>query len=303
MVSVGLPRALFHHEFGELFQTFFQCAGATVEVSPHTTREILDLGVSSAVDETCLPVKIYYGHARWLSQRVDSVFVPRVVSICPREYTCPKFLGLPDMIRRALRGSAVCSPLVDVRRRGGSLSDALVLAARELGLDERIAKKAVRSACMKQKTSSLAIREVPKGQGPAVAVLGHQYLISDALSGMDVKRRLQALGLTVYDYHMVPEPALVRIQRRVNRPAFWTYENKILAAAIWYMNQRKVDGIIQWVSFGCGPDSMVGEVVSRECRQRGVPHMLLTIDEHTGTAGVQTRLEAFADMVFWRREV
>jgi len=301
MVSVGLPRALFHHEFGALFQTFFQHAGATVEVSPHTTREILDLGVSSAVDETCLPVKIYYGHARWLSERVDAVFVPRVVSICPREYTCPKFLGLPDMIRRALRGRVICSPLVDVRRRGASLSHALLLAARELGLDEKDAKKAVHSARMKQKASSLAMREAPKSRGPAVAVLGHRYLISDALSGMDVRRRLQALGLTVYDYHMVPESALIGIQRRVNRPAFWTYENKILAAAIWYMNQRKVDGIIQWVSFGCGPDSMVGEVVARECRQRGVPHMLLTVDEHTGTAGVQTRLEAFADMVLWRR--
>ncbi|MEW6244699.1 MAG: acyl-CoA dehydratase activase-related protein [Bacillota bacterium] len=301
MVSVGLPRALFHHEFGTLFETFFHHAGAAVEVSPHTTREILDLGVSSAVDETCLPVKIYYGHARWLSERVDAVFVPRVVSICPREYTCPKFLGLPDMIKRALRGRAICSPLVDVRRRGASLYDALVSAAFELGLDERTARGAMRSAVSRQRAMVAAMREAPKGKGPAVAVLGHRYLISDALSGMDVKQRLQALGLTVYDYHMVPESALFRIQQRVHRPAFWTYENKILAAAIWYMSQRKVDGIIQWVSFGCGPDSMVGEVVARECRQREVPHMLVTVDEHTGTAGVQTRLEAFSDMVFWRR--
>jgi predicted nucleotide-binding protein (sugar kinase/HSP70/actin superfamily) len=55
-------------------------------------------------------------------------------------------------------------------------------------------------------------------------------------------------------------------------------------------------------SFGCGPESLVGELLARWVkRRRGIPFMLLTIDEHSGAAGLVTRLEAFTDMLL-RRE-
>jgi predicted nucleotide-binding protein (sugar kinase/HSP70/actin superfamily) len=46
---------------------------------------------------------------------------------------------------------------------------------------------------------------------------------------------------------------------------------------------------------------MTGELIEREARARRIPFLSLNIDEHTGEAGVVTRLEAFLDMVRWRR--
>jgi len=63
-----------------------------------------------------------------------------------------------------------------------------------------------------------------------------------------------------------------------------------------------VDGFIHVVSFGCGPDSMVGEIAERETRRSSnLPYMALTIDEHTAEGGLLTRLEAFTDMLARRR--
>jgi predicted nucleotide-binding protein (sugar kinase/HSP70/actin superfamily) len=46
---------------------------------------------------------------------------------------------------------------------------------------------------------------------------------------------------------------------------------------------------------------MVGKLIELEAKQRGVPYVLISLDEHTGEAGVFTRLEAFVDMLRYRR--
>jgi predicted nucleotide-binding protein (sugar kinase/HSP70/actin superfamily) len=51
-------------------------------------------------------------------------------------------------------------------------------------------------------------------------------------------------------------------------------------------------------SFGCGLDSMVGDLLERfSFRSNRKPFMFLTIDEHSGEAGLITRLEAFMDLI------
>jgi predicted nucleotide-binding protein (sugar kinase/HSP70/actin superfamily) len=48
----------------------------------------------------------------------------------------------------------------------------------------------------------------------------------------------------------------------------------------------------------------VGDLVERFCRRQGkTPFLYLTVDEHTGEAGLQTRVEAFLDMLAWRGAV
>ena len=59
-----------------------------------------------------------------------------------------------------------------------------------------------------------------------------------------------------------------------------------------------MDGILYVEAFGCGPDSMIEDLSARYVRRdRKIPFQVLTLDEHSGTAGVMTRLEAFVDMI------
>lgn len=51
-------------------------------------------------------------------------------------------------------------------------------------------------------------------------------------------------------------------------------------------------------SFGCGPDSLVNEYLEYHVLKPSTkPYMVISIDEHTGNAGLLTRVEAFWDMV------
>jgi len=63
------------------------------------------------------------------------------------------------------------------------------------------------------------------------------------------------------------------------------------------------DGVIGIVTFGCGPDSLMMDMVHRQAaRLRATPFMNLTLEEHTAEGGIVTRLEAFLDMILYRRK-
>ena len=74
-------------------------------------------------------------------------------------------------------------------------------------------------------------------------------------------------------------------------------------AAGFYMNDPKIDGLISITAFGCGPDSIMIERMTRYAKLFKKPLLNLTIDEHTGEAGFITRLEAFTDMIFRTKRV
>ena len=80
---------------------------------------------------------------------------------------------------------------------------------------------------------------------------------------------------------------------------FWTLGRKMVGTALHLDQRDDIDGMIYLACFGCGPDSLIGEVV--ESKVKNKPFMLVTVDEHTGEGGLVTRLEAFCDMLRRRR--
>lgn len=56
-----------------------------------------------------------------------------------------------------------------------------------------------------------------------------------------------------------------------------------------------VDGILLVSTFPCGPDSMTDDAIIRCIK--GKPVLNLTVDAQTGTAGLETRIESFIDIL------
>lgn len=101
-MKVGIPRALLYYWYGPAWKAFLSAAGLEPVVSPPTNKAIMTAGLKAAVDEICLPVKVFIGHCLELQKNCDAILVPRLTSVARKEYTCPKFMGLPDMVRRLL---------------------------------------------------------------------------------------------------------------------------------------------------------------------------------------------------------
>ena len=70
--------------------------------------------------------------------------------------------------------------------------------------------------------------------------------------------------------------------------------NRELVGSLMLLHEH-VDGIVLVSAFPCGPDSMTDDAIVR-CIQ-GKPILNLTIDAQSGTAGLETRVESFVDIL------
>ncbi len=66
--------------------------------------------------------------------------------------------------------------------------------------------------------------------------------------------------------------------------------------------KKGYDGIIHMKSFGCIPELNATPALMNLSRDWNIPILHLSFDSHTSETGVQTRLEAFADMIRMKRE-
>lgn len=136
-----------------------------------------------------------------------------------------------------------------------------------------------------------------------VGVIGHPYTVYDRYISMDLLRKLADHGVESRTIESVDEADINRHASRLAKPMFWNHGRMAYGAALHMAEGGEVDGFICLSSFGCGIDSFVNDLIERHVRRRfGIPLITMTIDEHSGEAGFNTRLEAFLDMLQWRRQ-
>ncbi|MBC7326749.1 hypothetical protein H5T87_01370 [bacterium] len=322
-MKVGIPRGLLFYHYYPMWKVFLEGVGAEVVTSPPTSKEILDLGTKSSHDDVCLPVKIFFGHTVHLAEKnVDFLFIPRIVAVEREAYTCPKFLGLPDVVRNTLEDlPPIIDATVNVKKRDKSPLKAAIEVGKLLGAPMGKIKSAYKDACetlwtyrglmLKGLTPDEAIEVIFNGKklekkqvntDIKIGVIGHPYNVYDRFSTLDMLGKLKELGAEVITEEMIRQEDIEHHAQFLPKRLFWSYERDIVGAAFYLIHKKKVDGIINVVSFECGPDSLISELIQSEARRNGdFPLMVITLDEHTGEAGLQTRLEAFVDMLKRRK--
>lgn len=128
-----------------------------------------------------------------------------------------------------------------------------------------------------------------------VALAGHPYNLYDTFINMNIKKKLNNLGVGVITEECLNEEDTAQEVRSLYKKPFWTFARKTYGFAAALAATRQVQGVVYISSFACGIDSVIIELLKD--RIGDFPMLVLKIDEHTGEAGVDTRVEAFADML------
>ena len=322
--TVGIPKGLLYYDFYPMWKTFFEGVGAKVVVSQDTNKKILDEGVKNCVEDACLPVKTYVGHVINLKEKdVDYIFIPRIVSVERKKYLCSKFLGLPDFIK-SLIGDL--PPIIDIeinyyKNNDEFTQNEFIKVGRMFGKTKDQSLKAYFKATHQQKKFESLLKEgltnlealkVWEGKNLVkeesnydlkIAVIAHPYDIMDEYISMGIIEKLKNMGAQVYTMEMLERDLILEGVSMLSKEMFWNYERDILGAGLYFLKQKNVDGVIMVSAFGCGPNSMTEELLERIYkREKEVPFMLITIDEHSGEAGIMTRLEAFTDLLRFNKK-
>lgn len=322
-MKIGIPQSLLYAYYFPFWKIYFEQLGFEVVTTQMTTKGIIDKGVKVSVPEICVPIKIYLGHIiTLLEQDVDYIFVPRFVSIRKGQYFCPKFMGLPDMVRYSLNDiedKLIC-PSVDTKSDsiGTSIKDYKIIEEM-FGISRGKNIKALDKAneawlrfreYSKQgftitEATQIVLEGVDKSEfekdtesvDVTIGLIGYVYNIYDTFISMDILNRLREMGVKVKTFEMLSEEELDKELKRMNKTMFWTFSDKLLAAGYSFYNDKEVDGLIHVTAFGCGPDSMLGKLLDMDSTEYKKPFMTVRVDEHTGENHLQTRIEAFIDMI------
>ena len=312
-IKVGIPRALLYHQFSVLWHNFFNWLDVEVIVSGETNKLTVDLGSARVVDEVCLPVKIFFGHVAQLPlKELDYLFIPRLVSIEKKAYICPKIMGLPDMLEASgLAMPPLIKPVLNLTAQN-NYEDFLKETARFLGKDFFKIKKAWQKGLQEQKKYELAqlkrtnSYEIDTGNIDTgklnVLLLGHQYVTDDRYINLNLQEKLRRLGYNILLPRHIPHEIQEALVKKLPKSMFWTHGRALLGSAFYFSGLPGFKGVIILSSFGCGIDSFIVNMVVRYLNKVKIPSLNITLDEHTGEAGIDTRVEAFFDLLCSRRE-
>ncbi|MBD5084542.1 MAG: hypothetical protein HDT33_05635 [Clostridiales bacterium] len=298
-ITIGLPRALLYYRYRTLWRAFFQGLGMETVVSDPTDRDILERGTALAIDEACLSLKIYLGHVAALVGKCDYILVPRVSNFGRHRSMCTRFESTPDLVRNVFRNDRqkFLSYEVDEEMKKQNEEDAFLEMGRTLGCSAKAVKKAYKQAkkleLTQHKERAQKYEQLYKREGMKVLIAAHSYVAEDPYMGKTVSDYLKRVGVIPIRADLVDREAALKHSRGLSPTCKWEINREILGGIA--MHQDEVDGIILLSAFPCGPDAMVNELITR--RVKSVPILNLVLDSQTGTAGVETRLESFIDII------
>lgn len=312
-VKVGIPRGMYFYKYYPFIQTFLTELGAEVVPSPETTKEILDKGVLYSIDDACLPVKVFHGHAYSLRDKADFILVPRLTSVSRGEYICPKFGGLPEMIKYSVPDlPALIDTEVNLIKSPKGLTKSLYKMAFAMkfrnpvqinrGINKALqAHESFKASVRKGFTPDSIFKPVPREVRKArfrIGLVGHPYLLYDSFVNMSLLKKLKDRGVEVVTPDMVDPYIINERCMELSKRMFWSSGKSLIGSALYIMDNGSIDGMLALTAFGCGIDSLAGEFIEKQARKYyKKPYMVLNLDEHTGDAGFNTRLEAFFDLL------
>lgn len=181
-----------------------------------------------------------------------------------------------------------------------------------------------------------SFREIPldKPEHPLrVGVVGEYFTIMDPYSNHEIEKKIAQMGAEVhrwmnlsnsvmicpeegtlkklkhylhYDLHKFPSSIWVDIQKKLSSryTKFDMGSSAISTISLAEHYAKKgFDGLIHVKSFGCTPEMDAVPVLHNLSADYKIPVLYLNYDTQTSDTGIETRLEAFYDMIAMRKEV
>jgi predicted nucleotide-binding protein (sugar kinase/HSP70/actin superfamily) len=150
-----------------------------------------------------------------------------------------------------------------------------------------------------------------------VAIVGELYTVMDPEINGGVEQRLGELGVMVtrsswFSTHINRSLGLGRAHKQ-ERLGFYQAAEEYLGYDVGAECNSSVgetivrakegyDGVVHLMPFACMPETTAAAVLKQVSKDHGIPVLTLTLDEQDVESRIQTLLEAFVDMLLWRRD-
>jgi predicted CoA-substrate-specific enzyme activase len=312
--SIGFNRSFLVNSYYPLYSNFFTELGFDIVMPDNSSQQ----GIDQQNASFCYPVELAHGFFYSLlnaESPPDYIFLPHFKAIPAENDTlssnqsqvCPLVQGetfyLQTTFRKKIealkrRGTLLLAPLIDLSEDLAAARQPLVKTAVQMGIKRQDARRAFEKALQQQKKCLAEMKAVGRQtlatlesdpQKFAVILFSRPYNGFVEEAHMGIPHKFASRGITV-----IPLDFLDLEEEHSKRHMYWGMGKRILKAARLVERHPQLFGTYI-TNFSCGPDSfMVGyfrDIMGRK------PSLTLELDSHTADAGLETRVEAFLDIV------
>jgi len=300
--TIGINNSLLVNSLYPLYYNFFTALGYEVITPDSINPEGIDKKGSSF----CYPIEVAHGTLQsLLDMNPDIIFLPHVKSIeIPNSinynYACPFVQGEPYYLKTAfkeLEDKLVLSPVLEFADGFDSIESSFLEIGKKLGIEEKYVEEAFQYGIKAQTDfynecriiGEEFLKELNSSDKVGIVLFGRPYNAFTKLANMGIPHKFASLG-----YKIIPHDFLPYGDISPTPNMYWAMGQIILKASNIVKNHPKLFGVYI-TNFSCGPDSFVVGYFRNIMGDK--PSLTLELDSHTADAGIDTRVEAFLDVV------
>ena len=299
---VGIPKCFSVYTMWPLYSWFFHSLGVKTLLSKNISHE----GTARVESAYCFPAEIAHGAVQDVfDHEVEYVFLPHYRDMESFEDDshacfCPITQGLPYYIQKAfpeIPDDKILKTVVTFKYGTDKALESFVELGKQLGFSEKEAKFAFEVAHQKQNEYFKKARELGEkalaesriAKRPVIAVLGRPYNAFTSDANMSIPRKFITRGFSVIPFDILPCE-----DEEIYPNMYWYYGQLDMKATKLLKDEPNI--YVTYISnFSCAPDSFMLHYLKWMMGTK--PFLILELDSHSADAGVDTRVEAFLDII------
>ncbi|MEX0321409.1 MAG: acyl-CoA dehydratase activase [Puniceicoccaceae bacterium] len=303
---IGMTKSFYQNNLYPLYQTYFKQLGIEIVMGDETDQE----GVSRATSSFCFPAQIAHGMFQdLLKKKPDAIFLPKISQLYVRNSkargyakhsTCCLAAAEPFYLRSVFQETPVpiLSPTFEFHNGWDAMVDEFVKLGLDLGCNPVDAEQAYMDGVKKLEEFErdkkalgddvlIALEDNPDAVG--IVLFGRTYNTFAKEANFGIPRKFSTRGVYVLPYDCL------RFENEESMENMsWAAGHDIMRGVRLVKKHPQLFAAYV-TNFSCGPDSfMVGYMRDLMGNK---PSLTLELDSHTADAGINTRVEAFLDIV------
>lgn len=306
-LDIGIIRSFLTHQLLPLYSHFFTSLNCNIRLSGIDPN-----GIKYKRTSYCFPGEIAHGaYFDLIMKKPDYIFLPKISELfvenakCRKpehQSTCLLLQSEPYFLKTAFNTipgkPPVISPLLNFSQGYDSQAEKFIEIGKLLKKSSEESLDAYRRGFTQQNAFFSALKEYGKrfmsdlkrdaGQ-IGIVLFGRPYNAFATEANLNVAAKFASRGI-----HIIPWDILDYEDEPFSMDMCWAIGQNLMKASSLVSKDPQLFGVYI-TNFSCGPDSFLVSYF-REI-MGGKPSLTLELDSHTADAGINTRIEAFLDII------
>jgi predicted nucleotide-binding protein (sugar kinase/HSP70/actin superfamily) len=303
---IGINNSFYTHNLFPLYYNFFYNIGCEVVISDTPNIN----GLNYEFSQFCYPMQLSLMLFYDLIGKADYYFIPAIFEMDAEKdevqrldfnCACAFVTGEPYILKQAFKefniADKIISPSINFSNGLDKELNTFIKIANQIGItNKKIIIESYNDAINKQKKvqerlyemGNYAINSIKENE-IAIVLFGRGYNSTFSIANKSIPKKFSTKGIKIIPIDMID----VSKYDKVNR-MYWEIGHKIIRVAEIVKSNPKLFPVYI-TNFSCAPDSMLLNTFRKIMGNK--PSLTLELDSHSADAGINTRIDAFIDIV------